>query len=106
MIDTRVWMYREGEAVCFASLKTVPLGEGWTDRPVPQSDDRTTVALSYDPNKHLPWLGARLSLDDLRGQAKALGIQFHRNAGIRKLTQLINESQATGRTGDKHGTQS
>lgn len=106
MTDTRVWMYREGEAVCFASLKTVPHGEGWTDHPVPQSGDQAAITLLNGSNKRLPCLGERPSLDDLRGLAKALDIQFHRNAGVRKLTQLINESRATGRTGDKYGTQS
>lgn len=106
MTDTRVWMYREGEAVCFASLKTVPQGEGWADHPVPQSGDQTAITLHSGSNERLPGLGERPSLDDLRGLAKALDIQFHRNAGVRKLTQLINVSQATGRTGDNHGTQS
>lgn len=34
-MDTRVYMYRKGEAKIFASPEEVPAGEGWQDTPVP-----------------------------------------------------------------------
>lgn len=37
--DTRVWMYRIGEARVFASPADVPQGEGWQDTP-PSPDQK------------------------------------------------------------------
>ena len=95
MIDTRVWMYRDGEAVCFASRKAVPEGEGWRETPAgeparnPQSPAHNNSPQTRKPD----------SLETLRSRAATLGIRFHRNTGAAKLMQLIEE-------GEKHGAQS
>lgn len=94
MIDTRVWMYRDGEAVCFASLQAVPKGKGWSDVP-----SQMTAACPDQPRPAQPRPNEAELLLRLRSRASALGIRFHRNAGIQKLTQLIED-------GEKHGPQS
>lgn len=98
MIDTRVWMYRDGEAVCFAGPEAVPNGEGWSDRPVPVKTTSSATGFregSGDPSpaEHLP---EEDRLEGLRTRATALGIRYRRNAGIRKLTQLIEEEENHG----------
>lgn len=40
--DTRVWMYREGEARLFNSPEEIPEGEGWVDHP-DKSPKRTPI---------------------------------------------------------------
>lgn len=100
MIDTRVWMYRDGEAVCFAGLEIVPKGQGWTDRPVTGTASPATASRERTgdfPVAEHPAEENRLQY--LRTRATALGIRFRRNAGVAKLTQLIEEVE-------NHGTQS
>ena len=47
--DTRVWMYRKGEARLFASPADVPKDEGWQDSP--PSPDAPDKALEPKPAK-------------------------------------------------------
>lgn len=45
-VDTRVYMYRKGEARLFDSPADVPAGEGWVDSPVAEE-----VVASDEPAK-------------------------------------------------------
>jgi len=98
MIDTRVWMYRDGEAVCFASPKAVPNGKGWSDRPAP--DTVKASGAGRRENNAAPATAEHLTKQDLlqslKARATALGIRYRGNIGARKLTQLIREKENHG----------
>lgn len=56
--DTRVMMYRAGEARVFASPEAVPAGEGWQDTPVaaeaeaaPEAPKKAKKVKAEDPPK-------------------------------------------------------
>lgn len=85
MTDRRIWMYRDGEAMCFASPDDVPAEEGWTDAPGQSGKDAATIAAPVQ------------TLQALRSRAAQLGIVFPRNAGSRRLAKLIAEVEADGR---------
>lgn len=84
MTDTRIWMYRDGEAKCFASQDDVPEGAGWTDVPGPSKAGAMRVVAPAQ------------TLEALRSRAAQLGIAFSRNAGSRRLAKLIAEVEADG----------
>lgn len=98
MIDTRVWMYRGGEAVCFASPNAVPSGQGWSDRP--GSDIAKTSEVGRAENAAGPARAEHLAKQDLlqslKARAAALGIRYRGNTGVRKLKQLIREKENHG----------
>lgn len=98
MIDTRVWMYRDGEAVCFAGPQAVPNGEGWSDRPVPNKGKASETGQGEntgDPAR-TEHLAKQDLLQSLKTRATALGIRYRGNTGARKLTQLIREKENHG----------
>jgi len=101
MNDTRVWMYRDGEARCFADRNAVPPDEGWTDSPVrdggPSATDALGGRISGAARSRTASQGnSGPTLDALRARAAALGIAHHPNAGLRKLTRLIKEAEDHG----------
>lgn len=85
MTDTRIWMYRDGEAMCFASPEDVPADEGWADVPGQSGTENPTI------------LAPSQTLEALRSRAAQLGIVIPRNAGSRRLAKLIAEVEADGR---------
>lgn len=81
MIDTRVWMYRAGEARCFPSPDAVPAGKGWADRP------------GASPPAERP---EEFPLEALRARALALGVSFRVNTSAKTLSRRIAEAERHG----------
>jgi hypothetical protein len=59
--DTRLWMYRNGEACLFEHPDRVPAGQGWQRFPAPSSDSEP---LPRTPRVSLPEPGPGQELTD------------------------------------------
>lgn len=96
-MDTRVFMYRKGEAKLFASPAEIPAGEGWQDTPVPDdAPDAAPVPApvaapveepDHDTHEHL-------EKDALREKASALGISVDGRWSVKKLQRMIAEAES------------
>lgn len=82
MPDTRLWMYRRGEARCFASTADIPPGRGWTDSPA-----------SAGTREPAPACG---NLAALRRRARQLDLAVDQRTSARQLSRMIARAENDG----------
>jgi hypothetical protein len=98
MTDTRLWMYRKGEACLFGHPDKVPSGEGWTrfplpDEPPPSAAPRVTLP-EPGPDRELTDEEKldRLSRQRLMQVASACGARFETSWTKAQLKHAILEA--------------